>query len=123
MQESGSGQALVLELSERQLRAYNSADLEVFCACYHPEVLVTSADGEVMRRGMEEFRAAYERLFTDFSEVRASVTERIALGRHSVEREQWSRRSPEGELQEGTIIVRYTEEEGLIRYAQFLFDD
>ena len=79
------------------------------------------AGGEVMRSGMQEFRAAYERLFSDCSEVEARVTERIHLGAHCVELEQWSRRSPEGELQSGQVIVRYSAEQGLIRYVQFLF--
>jgi len=110
----------VTELSDRQLEAYNRGDVEAFCACYHPQVTVLDERGEVTREGMANFRESYARMFKECSEVRATITERVALGDHVVELESWSRRGSEGELQEGRVIVRYTECDGLVRWVQFL---
>ncbi len=112
---------LVVQLAKRQLAAYNTADLDAFCACYHPDVKVLDADGVVTLAGMEHFRARYAGLFRDFEEVHAEVDMRVVLGAHVVEREQWSRRNrATGEVSGGTVLVRYTEREGTIAVAQFL---
>ena len=112
---------LILRLSREQLDAYNRADLDAFCACYHPEVAVLEEDGTVRSRGMEAFRERYAGLFGRFEAVRAEVTERLLLGRHVVERERWSRRDRQtGEVSAGEVIVRYTERDGRIAIAEFL---
>lgn len=112
---------LVVELSERQLAAYNRADLDAFCACYHPDVVVLDAEGRVVRSGMPAFRAAYAEMFGAHRDVRAEVTERLVLGEHTVEREAWSRvRRDTGERSEGVVLVRYTERDGLLAVAEFL---
>jgi hypothetical protein len=112
---------MVLILSRGQLDAYNRADLDAFCACYHPEVTVMDEAGSVTRRGMAEFRAGYAVMFGKHDAVHAEVTERMALGRHVVERERWSRRDREsGAVSGGEVLVRYTEVDGLIRWVEFL---
>jgi hypothetical protein len=113
---------LVLQLSRAQLQAYNRADLDAFCACYHPEVRVLEADGTVRSQGMEAFRARYAGLFADFEAVYAEVDARLLLGAHVVERERWSRRHRlTGEVSSGEVLVRYTERDGTIAVAEFLF--
>ena len=114
-------EALVIELSRRQLDAYNRGDLDSFCACYHASIRVLEPDGTVRVDGMDAFRARYAKLFDDHDEVRATVSERMALGPHVVEREQWSRRArASGEVTAGEVLVRYTEGDGLIAVAEFL---
>ena len=54
--------ALVSELAQRQLDAYNLSDLDAFCACYHPDVVVLDDQKETVR-GIEAFRARYVSLF------------------------------------------------------------
>lgn len=111
----------VSELSDRQLAAYNVADLEAFCACYHPQVRVLDEDGNATCEGMEAFRARYAALFGSCSEVRAAIRQRIALGRSVVELEAYQRRpKASGLLEDGEVIVRYTERDGLIAIAQFI---
>ena len=41
------GNSQIARLASRQLEAYNRADLEAFCACYHPNVLVYDAQGQI----------------------------------------------------------------------------
>ena len=69
---------------------------------------------------MTAFRRGYERLFAEFREVRATVTDRLVSGRHVVEHEHWSRVTPAGEREEGELLVRYTEQDGLIAVVEFL---
>lgn len=114
-------ESLVLQLATRQLTAYNAADLDAFCACYHSDVKVLDVDGAVTVQGMEAFRSRYAGLFRDFEDVHAEVDARVVLGPHVVEHEAWSRRNrATGEVSGGTVLVRYTEREGAIAVAQFL---
>lgn len=112
---------LVVQLSTRQLAAYNRCDLDAFCACYHPDIEVLDARGVVVRRGMAEFRAGYGEMFARHRDVHAEVDARLVASPHVVERERWSRVNlATGARTEGTVLVRYTELEGLLRWAEFL---
>ena len=57
MTSPADNRSLVAELSDRQLAAYNAADLEAFCACYHQHVRVLDEDGNATCEGMDSFRA------------------------------------------------------------------
>ena len=114
------GQPSIMRLSVRQLEAYNRAELEAFCACYHPDIEVLGADGQRVHRGGAAFRAAYGAMFEAHDEVRGVVDGRVVLGEHVVEREHWSRVvRATGERRQGSVLVRYSEQDGLIRVAQF----
>lgn len=105
-------------LAQRQLDAYNAADLDAFVACYHPEVVVLN-QGEVSVRGRAAFRERYEALFRRGG-FGASVPGRLAEGRHCVDLEIWWREQEGGERREGRVLVRYTLRDGLIGEVQFL---
>lgn len=116
-----TSEPLVVQLSRRQLDAYNRADLDAFCACYHDDVTVIAADGQLVRRGQAAFRAAYGEMFATHDQVHAEVTSRLVLGPHVVEFEAWSRvERATGERKGGEVLVRYSVEDGLIRWVQFL---
>jgi hypothetical protein len=111
----------VVAMSRRQLEAYNAADLDAFCACYHPEVRVLEADGSVRTQGAEAFRARYAGLFADYRDVRAEVDGRLTLGPHVVEHERWTRTHREtGVRSAGEVLVRYTLRDGTIALVEFL---
>ncbi len=111
----------VLALSRRQLAAYNRADLEAFCDCYHADVCVLDATGQRTLEGIDAFRARYGAMFASHRDVAATVSERIVLGPHCVERERWSRVALDtGARSEGEVLVRYTEHEGRLRWVEFL---
>ena len=112
--------SLILTLSKRQLEAYNRADLDAFCACYHADVEMLDEAATVLSRGMESFRSRYRERFEKSREVHAVIKARIELGRHIVEHETWSRVDRATSAHEsGDLLVRYTEQDGLIRFAQF----
>jgi hypothetical protein len=123
MSGSGGGtpeEPEILRLSRQQLQAYCRADLDAFCACFHPEVEVLAAEGVQRMTGLAAFREQYARLFTHYREVTAEVTGRLVVGPHVVEHERWARVDRNtGERLGGEVLVRYTASEGKIRWVQF----
>jgi len=111
--------SLAAALAARQLAAYNAADLDAFCACYHSEVEVWN-DREPGFQGIEAFRDCYRDLFERW-EFGATVSQRIEMGGHAIDREHWWRVNPEtGKRTEGDLLVRYTVRDDLIGVVQFL---
>lgn len=110
---------LVEDLAQKQLEAYNLSDLDAFCACYHPDVVVLD-DREETISGMGAFRARYAPLFEKW-EFGAAVPSRLVSGIHCVDYETWWRIDPEsGQRSEGEVLVRYTEKDGKLAVVQFL---
>lgn len=106
------------ELAERQLAAYNAADLDAFVACYHPDVVVRWG-AEVEAEGRSAFRERYADLFARGG-FGASVPARVAEGAHVVDRELWWRLDPEtGDRSEGALLVHYTVRDDLIAEVHF----
>ena len=111
--------SVIVTLAERQLAAYNAADLEAFVACYHDDVRVLTGDEETLR-GRVAFRAQYQGLFEGWR-FGAEVPRRLHVGPHCVDFETWWRIDPEsGERSEGEVLVRYTLRDGAIGTVQFL---
>jgi hypothetical protein len=111
--------SVIVELATRQLAAYNAADLDGFCGCYHSDVVVFDGSRETLR-GLDAFRERYRGMFEAWT-FGASVEERLSVGPHAVDDETWWRVDPEtGERSEGEVLVRYTERDGLIGTVQFL---
>jgi hypothetical protein len=108
----------IRQLASKQLEAYNASDLDAFVACYHATVQVYEA-GELVCEGHEAFRASYLRLFTTM-EFGATVSERMGNASHCIDLEDYWRIDPDTqERTEGTILVHYTEKEGLIGMVRF----
>jgi len=119
--KSDPGFPAVVQLADRQLIAYNAADLETFCSCYSDDVVVLDADGAVTMQGMQTFRERYAGLFEQFEDVRAVIVGRVHVGAHVVEHELATRRHREsGEESHFELLVRYTERDGRIATVQFL---
>ena len=112
----------IATLAARQLAAYNAGSLDDFVACYHPDVQVWEGEERTVR-GRPAMRERYADLFAGGG-FGATVPERLAVGRHCVDREAWWRIDPEsGARRSGELLVRYTEKDGLIGVVQFLFED
>ena len=90
------------KLAADQLAAYNAADLDAFCACYHPEV--REFDGETEKPpGIEAFRERHVKLFATEG-FGGGVSTRLVHGRHCIDLEDWWREGGK----RGKVIVRYT---------------
>jgi hypothetical protein len=107
------------DLAARQLAAYNRADLDAFCACYHPAVTVLDADGAVSISGIAMFRERYAGKFAAGG-FGATVSERLVLERHCVDLEHCWWLDADGARQDASVLVRYTVADGLIAVVQFL---
>ena len=108
------------QLATRQLEAYNKADIDAFCQCYHPDVVVLDADSQVTLRGATAFRAKYEPMFS-LGGFGAEVPARLSAGEHCVDYEIFWQEAREGqEAVRGELLVRYRLREGLIGEVQFL---
>lgn len=114
------GELEIVRLAKKQLDAYNRADLEAFCACYHQEIVVYDEQGQVSLKGAQAFRARYASLFEQ-GHFGAEVPERLAVGEHCVDREfYWREALPNREAAKGEVLVRYRLKEALIGEVQFL---
>ena len=105
------------DLSERQLAAYNRADLDAFCACYADDVRVFFGE-ELDIQGIAEFRSRYEAKFAAGG-FGATVPRRLVHGPHCVDEEHYW--SGEGsERTEGVLLVSYTVLNDTISLVRFL---
>lgn len=106
-------------LVARQLDAYNRADLDAFCACYHPDVVVLDDDGSVDITGIVDFRSRYADKFARGG-FGATVPQRVSLGRHCADLEHYWWIDAEGVRHDASVFVRYTVQDNLIQTVQFL---
>ena len=120
-QRNQSSNSLIATLASRQLEAYNQADLEAFCACYHPNVLVYDAQGKISVKGAEAFRSHYAPMFAQ-GKFGAEVPERIIMGEHCIDHElYWREATDERKAAEGEVLVRYRLVDNLIGEVQFFY--
>ena len=113
-------ESIAASLARRQLDAYNQADLDAFCACYHDEVQVLDEAGAVTISGIADFRARYAPKFAA-GNFGATVPERVSMGRHCVDRERYWVLDPDsGQRTEGHVLVRYSVQDERIAVVQFL---
>src|SRR5690606_15825246 len=89
VREPGTEETLteIEALAARQLEAYNAADLDAFCACYHAEVRVLDGEEELLR-GAEAFREQYRSKFAAGG-FGATVEARMVVGRHCFDDERY----------------------------------
>jgi imidazolonepropionase-like amidohydrolase len=75
-------------LVQRQLNAYNLADLEAFCATYADDVKIIGLDGKVQIDGIAAFRSEYKPFFEKFPKVHCEVARRMVLGTFVIDEER-----------------------------------
>ena len=110
----------ITRLAARQLEAYNQADLDAFCACYHTDVVVYDENGQESLKGVRAFRERYAALFAS-GQFGATVSNRLSVGDHCIDLEEYWRGATAGqEATCGEVLVRYRLKEDLIGEVQFL---
>ena len=88
--------SLMEELIEKQLRAYNTRDIEAFCGCYHAEVTVYRQNKpEPVSVGLDRFRKGYSELFSKYSDLHCELKSRIVLGEFVLDEEIVTRQGEE----------------------------
>lgn len=105
-----------VDLVQRQLDAYNSQDLEAFCATYAEGCLIADLNGAITQSGRAEIRARYAKMFAEFPENHARLVSRMALGDVVIDQEDVVR-GPNGPRLDAIAI--YTVKNGLIARVDF----
>jgi hypothetical protein len=109
----------IVTLAEQQLSAYNAADLDAFCECYHPDIRMMKGE-DIVCEGIVSFRQRYADKFARGG-FGATVPSRVHSGPHCVDEEHWWVDNPEThERTGGVLLVRYCERDGRIGLVQFL---
>jgi hypothetical protein len=112
--EAGSAEAVV----QRQLDAYNARDIDAFLATYSDDVELFNFPATPRSKGKEAMRARYARLFGDKS-LRATVTQRIAMGNTVIDREQVQLMLPQGPGMIDAVAI-YEVKDGRIATVTFI---
>jgi hypothetical protein len=105
------------QLAQAQLDAYNAQDLDAHCACFTDDVVVATPDGEVLRQGLEAYRAFYGQLFADYPDNRAEALYRMVIGNTVIDHERVDRGAGDGPFEVAAI---YTVRDGKIARAVFV---
>jgi steroid delta-isomerase-like uncharacterized protein len=83
--ERGNAMATDLEKQTKELyAALNAHDLEKFLSFHTDDIVVTMADGTVLR-GKEESRTYFKNAFTAISDMKADLTSFFSSGNHQCE--------------------------------------
>jgi hypothetical protein len=102
---------------DRQVRAYNTGDVDAFIACYAEAVVVETGDGAVVMSGREEMRERYTGLFARSPNLHAEIVTRIRVGSYVVDEEQITGR-PDGAAH--AVAIYRLDGDGLIDRVRFL---
>jgi putative hydrolase of HD superfamily len=108
----------VTDLIDRQIEAYNRRDAEPFIACYAVDAHVYGPDGEVLAAGHDGLRAHYGPAFADQPDLRATITNRIAVGTVVVDHELVTGFVRDGQPVDINAVVVYRVVDGLIQDAR-----
>lgn len=101
---------------QRQVDAYNRRDLDAFLACYSDDAKLWVAPGVLTESGRDALRARYRKRFDGAPSLRATIVQRMVLGRFVVDHERVTG-VPEGTLE---TIVTYEVAGGRIVAAWFV---
>lgn len=105
-----------VDVAQGQLEAYNTQDLDAFCAFYADDVVIADLNGAVTGQGLAALRERYAKLFAEFPQNRVDLLGRIAVGRTVIDHERVFR-APEASPFEVAAI--YTIADGKIVRADF----
>jgi hypothetical protein len=78
-----------------QMHAYNTQDLDAFCACCHDEILIEDGNGVVLSSGMDTLRARYASMFAQHPSHRAELVARMCIGPWVIDEERVTGRGAE----------------------------
>jgi hypothetical protein len=106
------------EVVDRQVEAYNAADLDGFLACYSPAVVIRSGEGTVLNDGLDAMRAAYAGWFGSLPELRAEIVTRVVRGSWVVDDEHVTATDLEVRA-----LVAYRVRDGLIDQVVIMTDE
>ena len=99
---------------DRQLTAWNAADVDAFCACHTDDVVMTGGPGEVVATGIGELRERFLRRCKEWPRATATRTRRVQVGDFVVDEEEFV------DFPIERAIAVYRVREGLIDHVSIL---
>jgi hypothetical protein len=106
------------DVVDRQVAAYNTADLEGFLACYAPTVVIRSGEGVVLNDGLDAMRASYSDWFGSLPHLHAEILTRVERGSWVVDEEHVT-----AEGLDLLALVAYRVRDGLIDQVVIMTDE
>ena len=105
------------EVAQHQLDAYNTQNLDRFCACYTEDVVVADYRGAESSVGLGALRARYGKLFAENPENHVVLLGRMAVGNVVIDHEEVRRSRSAAPFY---VIAIYTVSNGKIARAEFV---
>lgn len=110
-----------VQLIQQQLDAYNSKNIKVWLACYHPEAVQLDFHGTVLASGHDEMQQRISLRFLE-PDLHAKLLNRMVMGDWVIDHELIQRNFPEGRGQV-EMLCSYQVKQGLIVKALFQLGD
>lgn len=77
------------ELVDRQLRAYNARDIDVYASLFATHAVISNlSDGKEIGRGIDAIRKTYAARFKDAPHLHCTITARLELGAFVIDQER-----------------------------------
>ena len=106
------------DVVDRQVEAYNAADLEGFLGCYASDVVIRSGEGVVLNDGLDAMRATYGGWFGSLPGLHAEILTRVERGSWVVDEEHVT-----AEGLDVRALVAYRVRDGLIDQVVIMTDE
>lgn len=110
--------SMFIKMIDDELLAYNSHDVEKFCAFYHKEIIVSRIDGSIVARGIDELRNVYSNFFTKYPKVQCELKSRIVTDDTIIDEEIITGKSDYPNGQHAAVIYKF--QDNLIHRVWFV---
>lgn len=102
--------ATMKKLVETQLKYYNERNIELFCACFHPEIEITNLGSEEKEIGIELFRSNFKSFFESSPNLHCEIKSRVFLTKAIIDEESISGASSRPEGIHAVAIYRFRDD-------------
>lgn len=105
-----------VDVVQAQVEAYNAQNLDVFCALFAEDCIISDLNGAVTQQGRAQIRERYRAMFAQYPQNRAHIVNRMAVGNVVIDHEDIVRSA---ELRLNAVAI-YTVRDNLIQRVDFV---
>jgi hypothetical protein len=105
-----------IDIAQKQLDTYNAQHLDTYMSFFAEDCIVSGLNGSPAETSRQAIRARYAKAFARFSDNKAVLKNRVAVGQTVVDDELLTRGAGGGQFE---IIANYTFKDGLIARVDF----
>jgi hypothetical protein len=96
----------IIDVAQKQLDAYNSQALDLYCSFFTEDVVVADVGGATTSEGIAAYRARYAKAFADFPHNKADPLARVVVNDKVIDHER-VRRGPQGPVFEVAAVYTF----------------